>query len=265
MTLEDFFTLTRPPFPKAAPKSALFKHGSLEKVLNRLMWAIKRDTVACLIGHSGSGKSTALRTLIQTLDATQYRVMATAMTSLKSAGFLSHLLVLAGSPRSRFKDQSTAAFLANCRQSAKRTILLLDEAQLLHDESLEDLRLLTADNLDQASAFSLILVGQPSLRMRLLEPQHHSFWQRIGVRLSLNPLTEADIPQFIERHLKSAGCQKKGLFTDSAYTEIFQYSRGLPRLIQMISLEAMAVAMQMGKLPVDTQMVRQAIMDLDET
>jgi hypothetical protein len=95
--------------------------------------------------------------------------------------------------------------------------------------------LLTADNLDQASPFSLILVGQPLLRERLAEPAHSALWQRIGVKLRLRPLTDQEVGPFIEGHLRAAGARRKNLFDPEAVTEIFHHSRGIPRLVQNIA------------------------------
>ena len=150
------------------------------------------------------------------------------------------------------------------RSQPKRTIVLIDEAHLLPDNSLEDLRLLTADNLDRNSPFALVLVGQPILTDRITEPQHYAMWQRIGVRLPLRPLTEDEVKLFLDRHLKAAGC-KKHIFAPGALAEIFHHSRGVPRLIQNIALEAMLAAMSAEKDTVDAEAVGQAIIDMDVT
>lgn len=141
-------------------------------------------------------------------------------------------------------------------------MVLVDEAHLLPDASLEDLRLLTADNLDRGSPFALVLVGQPILRERLAEPQHYALWQRIGVRLRLRPLNEVEVAAFLEQHLKAVGCKRK-VFEGDAIAAIFHHSRGIPRLVQNIALDAMLAAMAAEKKTVDAQIVQQAIIDAE--
>ena len=127
----------------------------------------------------------------------------------------------------------------------------------------DTIALLTADNLDQTSPFSLILVGQPLLRERLAEPTHYALWQRVGVKLRLRPLTDHEVGPFIDRHLKAAGAEKTTLFEPEAVAEVFHHSRGIPRLIQNIALDAMLVAMDAGSDSVDAQAVAQAIIEMD--
>lgn len=263
MTLEEHFKLRRQPFPKAAAADALLRTNGLEHVIARLRFAISRDTIAMLIAESGCGKSTALSLFCRTLDAATYNVISTSMTTLSPFSFLAHLVAGTGLPGRRFKGETAAAFLMHLRAQPKRTIILVDEAHKLPDDSLEDLRLLTADNLDQGSPFSLILVGQPLLRERLAEPTHYALWQRIGVKLRLRPLTEHEVGPFIEGHLRAAGTRRKNVFEPEAVAEIFHHSRGIPRLVQNIALDSMLVAMDNGLKTIDAQIVGHAIIDME--
>jgi type II secretory pathway predicted ATPase ExeA len=263
MTLEEYFKLRRQPFPKAATHDALLMTQALEHVIGRLRFAISRDTIAMLIAESGCGKSTALSLLCRGLDAASYNIISTSLTTLSPFSFIAHLVAGTGLPGRRFKGETAAAFLMHLRAQPKRTIVLVDEAHKLPDDSLEDLRLLTADNLDQGSPFSLILVGQPLLRERLAEPTHYALWQRIGVKLRLRPLTEHEVGPFIDGHMKAAGTRRKNVFDPEAIAEIFQYSRGIPRLVQNIALDSMLVAMDAGLKTIDAQTVGHAIIDME--
>lgn len=264
MTLEEYFELQKQPFPKAATKESLLMNSALEYVLNKLHFALERDTIAMLIAESGCGKSTALSFFAQSLDAATYNVMCTSLTTLTPFSFIAHLVTTMGLHGRRFKGETAAAFLMQLRSQPKRTVILVDEAHLLPDDSIEDLRLLSADNLDRNTPFSLVLVGQPILRERIAEQQHYAMYQRIGVRLRLRPLNEEEVKLFIQRHLKAAGA-KKQLFTQAAISEIFHHSRGIARLIQNIAIEAMLTTMNNGKKTVDAEAVGQAILDMDAT
>jgi type II secretory pathway predicted ATPase ExeA len=261
MTLEEYFNLSRPPFPKAAHKDCLLLTPGLEHVLERLLFAISRDTIARLIAESGCGKSTALSLLGHRLDAASFFIISTSMTTLAPFSFLALLAARSGLPSRRFKGETAAALLLHLRALQKRTVILVDEAHLLPDACLEDLRLLSADNLDLSCPFSLILVGQPLLRQRLTEPAHYALWQRVGVQERLRPLTDHQVAAFLQRHLAAAGAGPQPIFEPQAVAEIFHHSRGIPRLIRNLALDSMLVAMAAGTKTVDAQAVGHAVVD----
>ena len=262
MNLEQHFSLSRAPFPRAVTDAALLTTPALTQAIERLHFALERDTIALLVAESGCGKSTVLGHFAKSLDAASYYVLAISLTTLRPFSFIAHLVASIGLPGRRFKGETAATLLMHMRSQPKRTVVLIDEAHLLPDASLEDLRLLTADNLDRHSPFALVLGGQPLLRERLAEPQHYALWQRIGVRLRLRPLNDSEIGPFLDHHIKAAG-GKAGLFDADAIAAIFQHSRGIPRLIQNLALDAMLAAMAAGKHTVDVEAVQHAIVDAE--
>jgi len=263
MTLESHFGLDSAPFPRSASDAALLRHRGLDEVLARLHFALARDSIATLVAESGCGKSTALALFARSLDAANHHLIATNLTTLGPFGFLATLCGATGIKTRRFKGETSALFLAHIRTLPKRTVLLVDEAHLLPDQSLEDLRLLTADDFDRKSAFALVLVGQPLLRERLGEPRHWALAQRVAVRLRLRPLTEGELVQFLDRHLKASGA-KNNPFETEATAAIFHHSRGIPRLAQNIALQSMLAAMSANKKTIDETAVQQAVIDLEE-
>lgn len=260
--LEEHFGLSRPPFLRNSTATSFMRTAAHDQVLERLRFALARDTISMLVAESGCGKSTTLSLFAQSLDAASYHVLATSLTTLSPFSLFAHLVATLGLPGYRFKGETAAALVAHLRGQPKRTVVLIDEAHLLPDNSLEDLRLLTADNLDRGSPFGLVLVGQPVLRERLAEPQHYALWQRIGVRLRLRPLNETEISAFLDHHMRTAGCKRK-IFEPDAIAEIFHHSRGIPRLAQNLALDAMLAAMNTAKKTVDAQAVQQAIVDME--
>lgn len=260
MTLEEHFALAHTPFPKAVTESSLLRHAALQQILDKLRFALARDTIALLVAESGCGKSTTLALFAKSLDAGSYHVLATSLTTVGPFGLISHLAALSGLRPCRFKGDTAASFIAHLRGLPKRTVLLVDEAHLMPDDSLEDLRLLTACDFDRKSPFALVLVGQPLLRERLGEPQHYSLAQRIGVRLRLRPLSEAEMPLFLDRQLKAAGA-KKNPFEPDAVAALFQHTRGVPRLVQNLALAAMLACLDAGKKTVDAIAIQQAVVD----
>jgi type II secretory pathway predicted ATPase ExeA len=264
MKLEEHFALSGPPFPRAATPASLLRTSAMEHAIERLRFALERDTIALLVAESGCGKSTVLFELAKTLDCARYNVLSISLTTVRPFGLLSQFLGALGAPAKRggHKGEIATTLLRHLRALAKQSVLMIDEAHLLPDESLEDLRLLGADNLDRHSPFSVILVGQPILRDRLAEPQHYALWQRIGVRLKLRPLNQQELASFLDRHLEAAGASAR-LFEPLAVNEIFQHSRGVPRLVQNLALDSMLAAMTAGKKTVDQESVQQALLDMD--
>jgi len=109
----------------------------------------------------------------------------------------------------------------------------------------------------------MILCGQPILRDRLTDPRHYALTQRIGVRIRLRPLTEAEVGLFIARHLKAAGTSR-AVFEPQATSAIFQHTRGIPRLVQNLALGSALAAMAAGSANVDAVAVQQAVVDLED-
>ena len=261
-TLAEHFGLRDVPFPKAANEDCLLRHPALLETVDRLRFAVDHDRPALLVADSGCGKSTATALFARSLDASSYHVLYICLTTVRPFSFFSQIAVATGLRPGRFKGQTAAALLAHLRGLSKRTILLVDEAHLLPDDSLQDLRLLTADDFDRHSPFALVLVGQPLLRERLGEPQHDPLAQRLGVRLRLRPLNESELPLFLERHLKAAGA-RQNLFEPDAIPALFHHSRGIPRRVQNLALEALLAAMAAGKKAVDAEALQQAIVDME--
>jgi type II secretory pathway predicted ATPase ExeA len=260
--VEDHFKLHHPPFPQAVHKTALLTHAALKDAVERLRFALDRDAIAVLTAESGCGKTTALAHLVRELDPTAYQVIYSSMASLKAFGLLSYLVTKAGLRPRRFKGETAHELIAHCRGLAKRALILVDDAHLLPDDSLEDLRLLTGDSLDQKSPFALVLAGQPLLRERLAEPILYALAQRITVRARLRTLTDSELSLFLDKHLRAVGA-KTSLFDPDAVTLIFQHSRGIPRLAQNLALGGLLAAASANKKLVDAEAVQQALLDQD--
>jgi type II secretory pathway predicted ATPase ExeA len=262
LSLTQHFGLREVPFPKAASEECLLRHPPLNETVERLRFALSRDNPALLVAESGCGKSTATRLFARSLDAASYNVLCLCLTTVKPFGFVSQIAAAAGLRPGRFKGESAVALIAHLRGLPKRTVLLIDEAHLLPDDSLEDLRLLTTFDFDRNSPFALVLAGQPLLKERLGEPQHYALAQRIGVRIRLRPLNESELVLFLEKHMQAVGARINP-FEPNAMAVIFHHSRGIPRLVQNVALEALIAAMAAGKKTVDAAAVQQAVVDME--
>lgn len=260
--IEDHFKLHRPPFPQSADKTALLVHANVKDSLERLRFSLERDAIALLTAESGCGKTTTLGCLARELDPTAFNVVYSALSTLKAFGLMSHLVTKLGLRPRRFKGDTVHELITHLRTLAKRTVVIVDEAHLMPDDSLEDLRLLTGESLDKKSPFALVLAGQPLLRERLAEPLHYALAQRITVRVRMRPLTDSEVTLFLDKHLRAAGA-KSNVFDPDAVTLVFQHSRGIPRLVQNLALGSLLATATANKKTVDADAVQQALLDQD--
>ena len=258
--IENHFNLHTAPFPQAADPSAVLQHASLKEAIEKLHFSLDRDGIALLSAESGCGKSTALGCLNRALDPTKHLILYSSMASLGPFGLISSLAVKLGLRSRKSKGQAVHDLITHLRGLTRRTVIIIDEAHLLPDSSLEDLRLLTADSFEKKSPFTLILAGQPLLRERMNEPQHCALMQGITVRIGLRPLTEKDLALFIDMHMRTCGAQRS-LFDSEAIALLFQHSRGIPRPAQSLALNAMLAAVAANKKTIDPQCVHTALLE----
>ena len=262
-TLQQHFGLSSQPFPRLPLASAILHHKGLEEVLARLQFALERDTIALLVAECGCGKSTALSLFAKSLDPSSHQLVTLSLTTLSPFSLIAAIATSLGLKPRRFKGDTAAALLVHLRSQPRRAVFLIDEAHLLPDASLEDLRLLTADDFDRGSPFTLVLCGQPLLRDRMAEPRHLALAQRIGVRIRLRPLTEAEVATFLELHLNASGSAGP-LFDDQAIAMLFHHSRGIPRLVQNLAVASALIAMNAGATSIDQATVQQAVVDMED-
>jgi len=258
--IEDHFKLHRPPFPQTADGAALLQQPSQKDALERLRFAIDRSGIALLTAESGCGKTTVLGALARDLDPVKQQLVYGSLSSLGPYSLLTSLASKLGMRARRTKGETAHELLAHLRASARRAVVVIDEAHLLPDDSLEDLRMLTGDSLEHSSPFALILAGQPLLRERLADPQHYALSQRLTVRARLRPLTDSEAALFLDKHLRACGTTRT-LFEPDAVTLLFQHSRGVPRLLQGLALNALLAAASGAKKTVDADAVQQALLD----
>jgi len=260
--IEEHFNLHHAPFPQTAEGQTVLHHTTYKDAQGRLRFGVERHGITALTGESGCGKSTLLGSFCRDLDPTSHMVIYSSLSTLGPFGLLSSLGAKLGMRPRRFKGETAQDLVTHLRGSSKSVVLVLDEAHLMPDPSLDDLRLLTADSFDKKSPFALVLAGQPLLRERLNEPQHYALAQRITVRVRLRSLTDSEATLFLDKHLRAAGAQRN-LFEPDAVTLLFQHSRGVPRLLQNLALGALLAAASANKKTVDADCVQQSLLEAE--
>jgi general secretion pathway protein A len=142
-------------------------------------------------------------------------------------------------------------------------VLIVDEAQSLSRELLEEIRLLANIETDAEKLLSVIIAGQPELAARLNEPALRQFKQRIALRCELRPLTPAETAAYIAGRIRSAGGVGAMVFTREAVALIHDVARGIPRTISVIADNALLGGFAAGQHPVGTAIVREVTRDFD--
>ena len=156
-------------------------------------------------------------------------------------------------------------FLLHQVEHGRETVLIIDEAQDLTDELLEQVRLLSNLETDNRKLLQIVLLGQPELRDRLNNPRLRQLRQRITVRYHLHPLTRPEMNDYIQHRLQVSGANGAPRFTEPALWRVFGYSRGIPRLVNAVCDKALLAGFVQQPDRIDYRMVGTAIRELEGT
>jgi general secretion pathway protein A len=195
-----------------------------------LEYGIKqREGFVVLTGEVGTGKTTLLKSLLRARER-NHRLGVLYQTS-RAIELLEMLLqefeVRGHYPNRTAKLAAFNQFLLTAYGRGEHVVLLVDEAQNLTPEALEEIRLFSNLQTEKEPLLQVILVGQPGLRDRLRHPALRQLAQRVAVHFHLNPLSLAETKEYVRFRLARAG--GSGIFTDSALDRLFEYTRGVPR------------------------------------
>jgi type II secretory pathway predicted ATPase ExeA len=258
----DHFTLSAPPFSRDVPPDGLYRHKTFTESLERLLFAVDARSPALLSAPPGTGKSILLDAVRQAVDKSDGHFVYTALTSCGPFGLIGQLAARYGTPLRRSTAQTATALLEELARSSKTEILFLDDAHHLPDASLQELRLLGNLDFDRKAPFCLLLAGHPPLRERLQQPDFDALWQRLQVRASLQPLTDRETGEYLERRLRAVGARTT-LFRPAAQDLVFQHSRGVMRLVGTLATFALLAAARAGRRHVEAKDVQDALFELD--
>ena len=154
-------------------------------------------------------------------------------------------------------------FLLQQVEHGKETVLIIDEAQDLTDELLEQVRLLSNLETDNRKLLQIILFGQPELRARLNNPRLRQLRQRITVRYHLSPLSRYEVMQYVQHRLHVSGGNGTPCFTRPALWRVYHYSQGIPRLVNAVCDKALLAGFVQRRDRIDFRMVGQAVRELE--
>jgi general secretion pathway protein A len=242
---KNFYHLERNPFEITPDPAFLFPTARHNEALASLFYGVTAHRgFVVLTGEVGTGKTLIVRSLLGLL---QRRDIAFALIFNPSLSPLEFIRYIAGDfglqVTGKAKDEilhEVNAFLLHRHQQGLTTLLVVDEAHDLSPELLEEIRLLTNLETAQKKLLQIILAGQPELDQKLDSFGLRQLKQRIALRCHLEALSLEETRRYVQRRLKIAGSSEEGeLFSDPAMVAIFRHSKGIPRLINTISENAL--------------------------
>lgn len=263
--LRAHYGFSRTPFGRDLAPSQIFAASAHKEAVARLRWLVDETAIGVVTGEVGAGKTIAARACVAGLDASRFTTVYLANPMIGARGIHHHLVTaLGGIPRFHrpaLIAQTADLLTAEAEERRKTVVLIVDEGHLLSVEQLEQLRLLTNTDMDSRSSLGLILLGQPTLRRRLKQGHFAALDQRIRLRFHLPGLTLNETAAYITHHLTLAG-RSDPLFSDDAIALIHQTSRGIPRAINNLAVQALIATYAQSKAIVDETSARAAVTEV---
>ncbi len=241
----EFFGLREKPFTLSPDPKYLFLSDSHREALAHLLYGIEQgEGFIAVTGEVGTGKTTLCRTLLDRLDASTEVafVFNPPLSGMELLQAVHHELGLLGGEATRQELTSELnQFLLEKKAQGKRVLLIIDEAQNLERDALEQVRLLGNLETNTAKLLQIVLLGQPELDTKLESPDLRQLRQRITVRWRLAALSAHETREYVSHRLKVAGASKE-IFTELATREIHRRTRGIPRVINLLCDRALLAA-----------------------
>lgn len=267
----DFFGLKEPAFSIAVNPRYLFMSDQHREALAHLLYGIQNGGFVMLTGEVGTGKTTIIRCLLEQLPPnTDMAIILNPMGSAPEllsticdelgVGYIADELTV------KNLTDALNQFLLDNHRKGRKTVLLIDEAQLLKVPVLEQIRLLTNLETTTDKLLQIMLVGQPELKKLLARPALRQLSQRITARFHLEALSLPETKAYIAHRLKIAGLpDHQRPFSDAMIKKIHQFSGGIPRLINVISERLLLGAYAQNHHHIDKQIFAAAVKEVAGT
>ena len=262
-----FYNLREKPFNLTPSPRFLYLGETHKEALSLLTYGVmERKGFVLLTGEVGTGKTTIVQTLLKSLDSSvKYVYLSNPTVSVKD--FLSYVAFGLGL-RTQFSSKSSFLiqledFLQKIFQHQQNVLLIIDEAQNLSFELLEEIRLLSNMETPDEKLINIFLVGQPELNRKLGQPICRPLLQRISIRYHIRPLDLEDTREYITTRLKVAGAANgTRIFSKNVIEAIHQYSEGYPRLINILADNVLLLGYSRGEKKITPAMVNQSYQDM---
>ena len=265
----QFYGFTERPFDLTPNPKYLFLTPSHREALSSLEYGISARTgVTVLVGEAGTGKTTLIRATLEARDAAKTKAIYLNNPTLTKSEFLEFLAgefklpaEVALSKTRLLKELEVA--LTKLHEASITPALIIDEAQSLPHELLEEIRLLANIETVQDKLLPIVLAGQPELADRLNHPSLRQLKQRVGLRCLLRQLDLGETGAYITARVAVAGGQAATVFTREAVMVIHERSQGIPRLVSVICHNALISGFALNQRPITASLVREVCEDFD--
>jgi general secretion pathway protein A len=262
----EFYGLAEKPFATTPDPRFLFLTQQHRDALARLTYGVQeKKGFVVLTGEVGTGKTTLVRTLLTQLDPS-IAVAFVFNSTLPFEGLLEHVLEDFGisEPGATMAQRLLALnhFLVERSGRGCQTLLVVDEAQHLSIDNLEQLRLLSNFETASDKLVQILLVGQPELEAKLELPAMRQLAQRIELRIDISPLSASEMSDYIRARLRTAGARDDNIFTGNAPALIASATNGVPRLINILCDHCLLIGYADQKRRIGGDVVREALESL---
>jgi len=262
---KEFYGFTTYPFSITPDPQFLYLSRNHEACLRYLLYSLERGHgLIVLTGETGTGKTLLLKNLVKDLNEKTHVafLVNSALDSFDMLLYTFHELKLDIAGKSKFEILSILKnFLLTSEMANEKVVVIIDEAQNLSIDALENLRLLTNFENSEKKLLQIVLAGQPHLADMLRLPELTHLNQRIGFRCCLMPINYHETKSYIEKRLTVAGATYP-VFTSRAIKKIFLYSKGIPRVINLICDNALFFGFGHQKRHIGCTIIQQVVQEL---
>lgn len=266
MAYEQFFGLKDAPFRLTPDPDYFFPSDVHNEALQTLLYSIRAgEGFVQISGDPGTGKTLLLRTILRQLGD-EVKTALILNPTLSAQELLRVILEDLGLDPSHMEAKSKEEllryfrdFLLSRAQQGIKTVVIVDEAQNLPNETMEELRLLSNLETEKEKLLQIILVGQLELERKLQLPELKQLNQRITIRFRLKPLNKTDTISYIYHRIRIAGGGEHIRFTHTVLDRIYKLSKGVPRLINIICERALMAAYVVGKNTIEKEQIKKAL------
>jgi len=265
---QRFYGLRELPFELTPNPKFLFLTPGHREALSNLQYGVSSaKSLTVLVGEAGTGKTTLLRAVLESEENTRVQWVYLNNPLLTREDFVRTLAIRfalgaeAGLSKSAFVDALERA-LVERRARGETTVLVVDEAQSLSYELLEEIRLLANIETSTEKLLVVILAGQPEFAARLNEPGLRQLKQRVALRCEIAPFQLSETAAYVGSRIRTAGGEAQ-LFTREAVMAIHEHARGIPRTINVICDNSLLGAFALGRPQVDREIVLEVVRDFD--
>jgi len=261
---KEYFGLKEEPFSIAPDPHYIYMSRGHREALAHLLYGIERDGgFVLLTGEVGTGKTTVCRCLLEEIpETTEIAFILNPKMTVEEL-----LASICDEFRIAYPENNTSVkvfvsrineYLLDVHSKGRRAVLIIEEAQNLSTEVLEQIRLLTNLETNQRKLLQIIMVGQPEINEKLAQPQLRQLSQRITARYHLRPLSRKDVDSYVRYRLVIAGSARGDVFPPPVLKTLYSLTSGVPRLINVICDRALLGAYVQGKNRVDVKTLKTA-------